>query len=253
MAVLPHNKILQAATRQALKPLGVVQNGRSRKWIDDNGWWLGIVYFQPSSGQSSRLELGVGWLWDRRQAGSLGHSVSSTIRSEGWSIYYESEEQFTPLARQQATLAASLVCNLRLLLQDPTTAAAQTGRDGVWIGPRRKLDPLAAAAVAYFEKAFEGRPPSDAEIVHAVLLALIGKMSEAAAIFDRRIELTDFSVPKDWQPSQGWFDGRQREYDRICQLRRLADDHQDFVAEIRRNVVESRIDLGLDHDVELPF
>ena len=33
--------------RLFMRPLGLVQEGRSRTWLDDQAWWLGIVEFQP--------------------------------------------------------------------------------------------------------------------------------------------------------------------------------------------------------------
>jgi hypothetical protein len=32
-----------------LTPLGLTQRGRSRLWLDDHGWWLIVVEFQPSA------------------------------------------------------------------------------------------------------------------------------------------------------------------------------------------------------------
>ncbi len=42
-----HSKLLAKAGTEILKPLGLFQKGRSRAWIDDHGWWLGLVEFQP--------------------------------------------------------------------------------------------------------------------------------------------------------------------------------------------------------------
>ncbi|MBO0772648.1 MAG: hypothetical protein J2P35_14415 [Actinobacteria bacterium] len=42
-------EIIAEVAGQVLAPLGVRRRGRSRTWLDDHGWWLGIVEFQPSS------------------------------------------------------------------------------------------------------------------------------------------------------------------------------------------------------------
>lgn len=47
---------------EVLAPLGVRRRSRSRTWLDDHGWWLGIVEFQPSAG---------GWLLPERRADVL--------------------------------------------------------------------------------------------------------------------------------------------------------------------------------------
>lgn len=59
-----HNKIINQAARSVLKPLGLFQKGQSRTWIDDNGWFLIIVEFQPSNwAQGTYLNVAVHYLW----------------------------------------------------------------------------------------------------------------------------------------------------------------------------------------------
>ena len=62
-----------------LKPAGLVQKGRSRTWLDDHDWWLGVVEFQPSAWtRGSYLNVGVMWLWhpDRDHVYfDLGHRI----------------------------------------------------------------------------------------------------------------------------------------------------------------------------------
>jgi hypothetical protein len=58
-----HNLILNKAARDILRPLGLLQKGQSRSWIDDHGWWLGNVEFQQSSwSKGSYLNVGAMWL-----------------------------------------------------------------------------------------------------------------------------------------------------------------------------------------------
>lgn len=59
-------RLVTAAAREVLRPLGLQQRGRSRTWIDDHGWWLGIVEFQPGRNEGSYLNVGVMWLWQDR-------------------------------------------------------------------------------------------------------------------------------------------------------------------------------------------
>src|SRR5438132_1366297 len=59
-----HNKIIAAAARESLTPLGMVRKGRSRIWLADRGWWLGIVEFQCSSwSRGTYLNVSLMWLW----------------------------------------------------------------------------------------------------------------------------------------------------------------------------------------------
>ena len=62
-----HNKILKKAADSVLSPEGLFQKGKSRMWIDDQGWFLVLVEFQPSGwGQGSYLNVGVNYLWTRQ-------------------------------------------------------------------------------------------------------------------------------------------------------------------------------------------
>jgi hypothetical protein len=58
-----HNKLITAAAKQALSPLGLKRSGKSRLWYDDHAWWCIIVEFQPSSwSKGTYLNVGVSWL-----------------------------------------------------------------------------------------------------------------------------------------------------------------------------------------------
>ncbi|PZT42005.1 hypothetical protein A7X99_06695, partial [Stenotrophomonas maltophilia] len=47
--------------------MGCVQKGRSRTWLDDQGWWVGVVEFQPSAwDRGSYLNVGACWLWEEK-------------------------------------------------------------------------------------------------------------------------------------------------------------------------------------------
>lgn len=89
------------AAKDALSPLGFRQKGRSRLWLRDNGWWLIAVEFQPSGWtKGSYLNVGAHWLWSNM--GFLSFDVSE--RADGFAEY-ESDSQFTPLARGLADIA----------------------------------------------------------------------------------------------------------------------------------------------------
>ncbi len=60
---MEHTTILNRAAREAFRPLGLVQRGRSRTWLADHGCWLIIVELQPSGwGKGSYLNVGAMWL-----------------------------------------------------------------------------------------------------------------------------------------------------------------------------------------------
>lgn len=64
----PHNKIINAAARTKLRPLGLQQKGRSRVWHDDRRWYGIMVEFQPSQiPKFSYLNVGISWFWYPRE------------------------------------------------------------------------------------------------------------------------------------------------------------------------------------------
>lgn len=62
---MDHNKQIRQIASAGLKPQGLFQKGNSRMWIDDNGWFLILVEFQPGSwAGGSYSNVGIHYLWD---------------------------------------------------------------------------------------------------------------------------------------------------------------------------------------------
>ncbi len=60
---MDHNKVIRAAAKSALTPLGLMQQRNSRIWYDDHGWWAIVVEFQPSGFErGSYLNVAVAWM-----------------------------------------------------------------------------------------------------------------------------------------------------------------------------------------------
>jgi hypothetical protein len=60
---IDHNKLIAAAAKEALSPLGLKRDGKTRLWYDDHGWWCIVVEFQPSSwSKGTYLNVGTSWL-----------------------------------------------------------------------------------------------------------------------------------------------------------------------------------------------
>jgi hypothetical protein len=218
----PHTKLINAAARETLRPLGLVQAGRSRTWLDDQGWWLGIVEFQPSVWtRGSYLNVGVNWLWNVKDwlSFDFGYRVDEPGKEQTF-FEYESDDQFAPLARQLAMVAAERITHYRRLF--PTLAAAATrlkGADDL----ERSLD----AGVA---------------------LGLVGEPDTAAAMLDRFITWFESGEEAEWRS-----DDDAPLYDRARLLRDLASDTQAFRERIRADVRETRTLLKLEPHVQLPF
>lgn len=99
----------QCGRQAALSPLGCMQKGRSRTWLDDRSWWIGVVEFQPSAwARGSYLNVGACWLWYEKEYLSFddGHRVES-FQS------FASDEQFASVAEKLAQRASQEVMTLR--------------------------------------------------------------------------------------------------------------------------------------------
>ena len=70
---MDHNRLIAAKAKDLLKPLKFKRVGKSRLWIKDNGWWVVIVEFQPSS-------------WSKGTYVNV-HVSSLLYESEGWAFY----------------------------------------------------------------------------------------------------------------------------------------------------------------------
>lgn len=110
---LVHSKILREAARTTLRPMGLIQKGRSRTWLDDNGWWLCVVEFQPSGwSRGSYLNVGCTWLWGEKDYLSF---------DEGYRVAnfepFENVIQFGRAATDLAERAAAEVARYRTLFQ----------------------------------------------------------------------------------------------------------------------------------------
>lgn len=123
----PHSALLTQSGRTHLRPLGLTQKGRSRTWLDDRGWYVGVVEFQPSGWlKGSYLNVGACflWTWNDFLSFDLGG------RSEGL-VSYESDAQFAPEADRLAQRAAAEILLLRARLPAPGSVA-----DAVEVNPK---------------------------------------------------------------------------------------------------------------------
>jgi hypothetical protein len=104
-----HNKIIAAEAKAGLGPIGCMRLGRSRLWLDDHGWWVGIVEFQPSAWtRGSYLNVATSWLW---------HEDNPLAFSESWGdrpfYEYESDVQFTAAMRTLVAQARDEILRMR--------------------------------------------------------------------------------------------------------------------------------------------
>ena len=97
-----------------MRPLGLVQKGRSRFWRDDRDWFVIGVEFQPSDwSRGSYLNVGCGWLWIVRDyfAYDVGYRTERFVE-------FENRDQFQDAANIMATQAAAAVESYRKQFPD---------------------------------------------------------------------------------------------------------------------------------------
>ena len=112
-------RLVADAGSRHLKPLGLLQKGRSRFWEDDRDWFVIGVNFESSSfSQGSRLDVGCNWLWmvkDYFSYDTGGCIVPFTP--------FQSEEQFRPVVEEMAAAAAEEVIRCREAFSTPLSLA----------------------------------------------------------------------------------------------------------------------------------
>ncbi|MEH0937751.1 hypothetical protein [Micromonospora psammae] len=141
-------RLVAAAARQYLQPLGLHRKGGSRVWFDDRGWWLIVVEFPPSRSDGTYLNVGAMWLWHERDHWSFDDGgriywrndaafvAQPPIGETGWTSFLDfvNAQQFTRDTDTLAGIAAQRVEELRAQYPDPAATARQlasrkTGRD----------------------------------------------------------------------------------------------------------------------------
>jgi hypothetical protein len=205
----PHNRLIMQVARDVLRPAGLTQQGRSRVWLDDHGWWVGVVEFQPSAwSRGTYLNVGAMWLWrdtdDHHVYFDLGHRVD-----DAGFVEYESDDQFTAAFAPMARRALDEVAHLRGRVPSVDAAAELLRGDAAAQGGWAMWD----AAVA---------------------LGLAGRRVEAAQMF-RKVAADDDDL--DW-----WLAVKQRARE-LSVL--VTDDPERFAGEAERWISRYREALKL--------
>lgn len=206
------SRLLTEAGRQVLEPLGIVQRGRSRVWLDDHGWWVGLVEFQPSGfSKGASLNVGVTWCWTVAEhpvfSFALGH------REDGY-VEYESDEQFAPEARSFVMRAVDRVQQLRARLSTLDAAANEARQEAERVGA--------------------GWPAWDA----GVALGLATGEPEASAEWFRRVAASEDD--RDW-----WLPVKHRA---AAWQHLVLEDRPGFRREVKALVQRNREAMGLSPD-----
>jgi hypothetical protein len=156
-----HNRLLTSAAKAELLPLGCVQKGRSRTWLDDHVWWVGVVEFQPSAwAKGSYLNVGVCWLWYEKDHFSFDAAVGAYGSRVESFHEFDGTDAFTEAARVLAQRARDEVLALRGELSSLSRTAdfleSRSVEKNVWgyyhAGVAAGLVGNFDAAIGHFEK-----------------------------------------------------------------------------------------------------
>jgi hypothetical protein len=106
-----HGRLIAAAAKAALLPLGCRRKGQSRCWFSDERFWYIFIEFQPSAwSKGTYLNIGPIWFFLQPWSGEASPRLGNYIK-------FESVEQFAPLIEQAAKLVAAEVVALRSRFQ----------------------------------------------------------------------------------------------------------------------------------------
>lgn len=103
-----HNRIIAAAAKAELGPIGFRQRGRSRLWLADHGYWLNVVEFTPSRwSKGVSLMTAAHWLWVGAGFMSFNEVGPSKCHAE-----FETEAGFRDAAIEIAKVARAAALDI---------------------------------------------------------------------------------------------------------------------------------------------
>lgn len=111
-----HEKIIKASAKKILQPAGLFQKGTSRIWLEDNGYYLTQVEFQPSAySKGSFVNVGVSFLWefDEILNSVLGFNYGYRLSECGFTEYDGNDEKFQETMESYANAALQKVIEYR--------------------------------------------------------------------------------------------------------------------------------------------
>lgn len=109
-----HDKLIHTAAKKVLAPHGLFRQGTSRTWLDDNGYFITFVVFEPISVmQGSRLGVGINFLWEKTEGLNEILSFSYGGQETGYFEYKENDETFQAKMEEFAEIGLQKVIEYR--------------------------------------------------------------------------------------------------------------------------------------------
>lgn len=167
-----HNALIRSAARRTLAPIGLRQRGRSRTWLDDHGWWLIVVEFQPSSwARGTYLNVGVIWLWramdhvafefggrigefvDVEKASDIAGEIDHVARRAAFEVQRLRHALTTPIQAARELLSKPAAGGWDFLYA--ATAAAVAGDPDMSFGALARIEPPGLGAPEWQQRFWE--------------------------------------------------------------------------------------------------
>lgn len=144
-----HNSQLAKVAKKHLGPLGMKRKGQSRLWFQDNGWWLGVVEFQPSSwSRGSYLNVAAMWLWNAKDYWSFDDGGRVERFHE-----FKDTDQFAHVADTLATRAREEILALSRRFSSLAVVASHLARNSYEDPWQTYYAAMAALAIGDIEHA----------------------------------------------------------------------------------------------------
>lgn len=148
-----HNTLLAKAAKRQLAGIGMKRKGQSRVWFKDNGWWLGVVEFQPSSwSKGSYLNVAAMWLWNAKDYWSFDEGGRVEKFHE-----FKDPDQFADVAEELAIRAREETLALLERFASIAAVAAHLHRnadENPWHAYHAAMASLAIGDVEHAQKRF---------------------------------------------------------------------------------------------------
>ncbi|MRX41090.1 hypothetical protein GJU43_17530 [Flavobacterium sp. LC2016-23] len=115
MAQDDHSKIINKVAKEKLGPYGIVQKGKSRLWIDDQGWFIILIEFQPfTRKKGTTLNVGINFNWLNNEY----FSFDIGYRQDTGFVEYQTDNQFMKEVELYCDKAIEIILNFRNNLQN---------------------------------------------------------------------------------------------------------------------------------------
>ncbi|MCM1262754.1 MAG: hypothetical protein NC313_08530 [Butyrivibrio sp.] len=109
-----HDKIINTAAKKVLAPQGLFRKGKSRTWVDDNGYYMTFVVFDASNrAKGAYLGVGIDFLWEKTEGLNKTLIYSYGERGNMFCEYNGNDDEFQIRMEEYAEMGLKKVLEYR--------------------------------------------------------------------------------------------------------------------------------------------